>query len=88
MATLYEVLDNLGGALRIAGNLILQPITRAHYRRWGATDDEVRRTLPGNERVPNPQITTTLGITINAPAGGNLAVAGAARAGAWRHVQL
>jgi hypothetical protein len=68
MATLYEVLDNIGGALRIAGNLILQPITRAHYQRWGATDDEVQRVLPGDERVPNPQITTTLSITINAPA--------------------
>ena len=68
MATLYEVLDNMGGALRIAGNLIFQPVTRAHYRRWGATDDEVRRTLPGDERVPNPQITTILGITIDTPA--------------------
>ena len=67
MATLYEILDNLGGALRIAGNLIFQPITRAHYQRWGATDDEVRRTLPGDERVPNPQITTTLSIAIDAP---------------------
>jgi hypothetical protein len=68
METLYEVLDNLGGALCIAGNLIVQPITRAHYRRWGATADELRRTLPGDERVPDPQITTTLGVTINAPA--------------------
>ena len=68
MATLYEVLDNFGGALRIAGNLIFQPITRAHYRCWGATNDEVRRALPGDERVPHPQITTTLGITIHAPA--------------------
>jgi hypothetical protein len=68
MATFSEILDNLGGALRIAGNLILQPITRAHYRRWGATDEEVRGPLPGDERVPNPNVTTTLAVTINAPA--------------------
>jgi len=68
MATLYDILDNLGGALRIAGNLILQPITRSHYRRWGATDDEVQRTLPGDERVPTPNVITTLAVTIQAPA--------------------
>jgi len=55
-------------ATRIAGNLILQPITRAHYRYWGATNADRQRTLPGDERVPNPKITTTLSITIDAPA--------------------
>jgi hypothetical protein len=68
MATFHEILDNLGGALRIAGNLILQPITRSHYQRWGAMDEEIRRTLPGDERVPNPIVTTTHAVTINAPA--------------------
>ncbi len=68
MAILYEILDNLGGALRIAGNLILQPIMRSHYRYWGATKEERRRPLPGDERVPNPNVFTTLAITINAPA--------------------
>jgi hypothetical protein len=60
MATLYEALDNNGGALHIAGNLILRPITRAHYRRWGATDNGAQRMLPGDERVPNPRIATAL----------------------------
>jgi hypothetical protein len=68
MTTFLEILDNLGGALRIAGNLILQPITRSHFRYWGATNEDRRRTLPGDERVPNPIVTTTLAITINAPA--------------------
>ena len=54
MATLHEILDNLGGALRIAGNLISQPITRSHYRFWGATKEDQQRTLPGDERVPDP----------------------------------
>jgi hypothetical protein len=68
MATLHEILDNLGGALRIVGNLISQPITRSHYRFWGATQEELQRTLSGDERVPAPMLLTTMAITINAPA--------------------
>ena len=68
MATLAEVFDNLGGALRIAGNLISQPITRSHYRFWGATQKDRQRTLPGDERVPAPIVFTTLAVTIDAPA--------------------
>jgi hypothetical protein len=68
MATLHEILDNLGGALRIAGNLVTQPVTRSHYRFWGATNEERERILPGDERVPNSIVTTTLAITIDAPA--------------------
>ena len=69
MATLNEVLDNIGGALLIGTNLVLQPFTRSHYRHWGAADDEARRTLPGDERVPSPNITTTMAVAIRAPAG-------------------
>jgi len=68
MASLKEILDNFGGALRIAGSLILQPIARSHFRYWGATKEERQRTLPGDERVPDPMILTTMAITINAPA--------------------
>jgi len=68
MATLHEILDNLGGALRIIGNIISQPIARSHYRYWGATNEEKQRILPGDERVPNPIVTTTVAITINSPA--------------------
>ncbi len=35
--------------------------------RWGATDAEVHRSLPGDEVVPHPMIETTHAITINAP---------------------
>jgi hypothetical protein len=68
MATLHEILDNLGGALRIAGNLILQPVTRSHFRFWGATKEDQQRTLPGDERVPAPLVLTTMAITLDAPA--------------------
>ncbi len=36
--------------------------------RWGATDAEVSRTLPGDELVAQPQNRTTRAITIDAPA--------------------
>ncbi len=68
MTTILEVLDNIGGALRIAGNLISQPITRSHFRQWGATNEDVQRVLPGDERVPNPNVFTTMAVTIHAPA--------------------
>ncbi len=68
MITFHEILDNLGGALRIAGNLISQPIMRSHYRFWGATKEDRWRTLPGDERVPDPIVTTTMAVTIHAPA--------------------
>jgi hypothetical protein len=68
MATFSEILDNIGGALRITGNLISQPLTRSHFRFWGATQADKQRTLPGDERVPNSMVTTTMAITVNAPA--------------------
>lgn len=39
---------------------------RPWQRRWGATDDELQRTLPGDELVPNPKYQTTMAITIHA----------------------
>lgn len=35
--------------------------------RWGATDDEVARPLPGDELVPNPGPVTTNAVSIDAP---------------------
>ena len=34
--------------------------------RWGATDDEVHRSLPGDDLVPHPMLETTHAISINA----------------------
>ncbi len=68
MATLHEILDNIAGALRIARNLIFQPILRPHFRYWGATKEERQCALPGDERVPRPNILTTMAVTIDASA--------------------
>ena len=40
---------------------------RPWLRRWGATDDEVKRALPGDELVPDPAINSTWSVTIDAP---------------------
>ena len=36
-------------------------------RTWGATDDELARTMPGDRYVTLPSYETTLGVTIDAP---------------------
>jgi len=41
---------------------------RPWHLRWGATGGEVRRPLPGDELVPDPQYETTHAVTIHAPA--------------------
>ena len=41
---------------------------RPWHVRWGATEAEVRRALPGDELLPNPKLSATHAITIHAPA--------------------
>lgn len=36
-------------------------------RRWGASDEETRRSMPGDDLVPHPDVETTHAVTINAP---------------------
>lgn len=43
-------------------------LLRPWYVRWGATDEEVRLTLPGDDMVTHPDRVSTRAITINAPA--------------------
>lgn len=42
-------------------------LLRPWHQRWGATDDEVRRPMPGDEEVPTPTVQSTRAITIDAP---------------------
>ena len=37
-------------------------------RRWGASDDEVHRPMPGDELIPHPMVETTHALTIHASA--------------------
>ena len=59
-----EPLAGLGVALT-AGYLLAG---RPWLRRWGATDHELTRVLPGDSLAPNPAIQSTWSVTINAPA--------------------
>jgi hypothetical protein len=67
MTSISEVVENTGGAAMIASTVLLRPLLARRNRRWNATDDEVTRTLPGDERVPAPALTQTLAVTIDAP---------------------
>src|SRR5215211_8810779 len=40
---------------------------RPWHLRWGATDEELGKPLPGDELVPHPGIESTRAITVNAP---------------------
>lgn len=61
------------GAIRaLAGMLAATPwvyalFVRPRLLRWGATDEEACRSLPGDEVVPEPVMATTRAITIDAP---------------------
>jgi hypothetical protein len=43
-------------------------VIRPWHLRWGLTDDEVSRSLPGDELVPQPKQAATRAITIQSPA--------------------
>ena len=55
-------------ALIILGSLVVPPVTRHRTDRWGATDEEVTMTLPGDGYVADPVAVSTKAITIEAPA--------------------
>jgi hypothetical protein len=46
--------ESVAGAVQIVGLLLLSPVLRSWYNRWGATDEEIARSLPGDELVPGP----------------------------------
>jgi hypothetical protein len=62
------------GLLALAGTLafivaVFFLIVRPWYLRWGATDKELRQSLPGDEIIPGAQGQETRAITIHAPIG-------------------
>ena len=54
-----------GGAAAAAGYLL---VVLPWQRRWGATDEEVQRTLPGDDRISHPDAQWTRAITVEARA--------------------
>jgi hypothetical protein len=65
-----EVCDMRAVALGLAGlavSLLYWYRVRPWFLRWGATDEELRRSLPGDELEPQPRFLSTRAITIEAP---------------------
>jgi len=62
-----DIVEGIAGAAAIAATLIM-PMIRLWYRKWGATDAEVHRSLPGDDLVPHPTCRYTHAITIRASA--------------------
>ncbi|MHB1414955.1 MAG: hypothetical protein ACYC1C_06850 [Chloroflexota bacterium] len=59
------VIATVAAGAAVAGTymLALRPIAT----KWGATDDEIERPLPGDDMVPNPKVTLNHAVTIYAP---------------------
>lgn len=47
---------------------VYRVLIRPWQLRWGATDDEIRRPMPGDDIVGKPSFNATRAVTINAPA--------------------
>jgi len=60
-----KTLITLGGAA--AGVAAYQIYGRPRIRNWGSHAGEVRRALPGDDLVENPEVRTTRAITLGAP---------------------
>jgi hypothetical protein len=60
----YEIL--VGGA-QVLAVLVLSPLVRRRYNRWGARPAEVDGALPGDELVPLPALGYTRAVTVQAP---------------------
>ncbi|MBN1658663.1 MAG: hypothetical protein JXA93_09695 [Anaerolineae bacterium] len=61
------ILDGIGGVMVIAGTVVLSPVLARWYRRWGATGEEVEKSLPGDDLVPEPNSEMTSAVTVRAP---------------------
>jgi hypothetical protein len=59
----HGILDALSGLPLFA----TAPLYRHWHRRWGATDEEVRGSMPGDEIVPEASFNATRAISIDAP---------------------
>lgn len=69
MANVTTVVEGILGAAAIGGTILLSPLLRPWYARWGATEEEARRRLPGDDLAPDARSEITCAIDLAAPAG-------------------
>lgn len=64
----HPVLSKIVGILGLVGLVVAAYIlwARPYQLRWGATDEELQRSMPGDELNPNPKFLATRAITIEA----------------------
>jgi hypothetical protein len=67
-STLGKAGEAIAGAFLIAACIVLRPLLRPWYSRWGATADELTQSLPGDEYVPHSRGGYTQAINIKASA--------------------
>ena len=48
--------------------ILYRALIRPWQLRWGATDEEIERSMPGDDIVSNPSFNATRAVTIHAPA--------------------
>jgi len=61
------LIEGIVGALAIGGTILLSPLLAPWYRKWGATEEEAQRSLPGDDLVPHPRSELTCALTVQAP---------------------
>lgn len=62
-----SVRANLRGAGEMVGHLAAAPLLRRRHATWGATPEEVRSALPGDELLAPGASATTRAVTVAAP---------------------
>lgn len=83
--------EELLAAAAMAANILLSPLTRPLYSRWGSTAAEQKRAMPGDDIVAAPRLVATRAITIRAPAAAVwpwLAQMGQGRGGLYSYEKL
>jgi hypothetical protein len=67
MTKATTILEGVAGIATIGATVLLSPLLHPWYRRWGASEEETRRSLPGDSLVPEPRSEITCAVTIKAP---------------------
>jgi hypothetical protein len=61
------VIAALEGVVLILWHLIATPFIGKRRRRWGTIGTEATRTLPGDDLIPDPMWSYTLGVSVDVP---------------------
>ena len=65
--TAGQLARQIGDVVRALPLFAFAPLIRRWHQRWGATDDEVRAEMPGDDLAPACQVRITRAVTIAAP---------------------